>query len=159
VRLFPAFCALFLTGCGLTSSPADGLTFTAPYGWQASPGIMGYMQYWHPASRRDEMLVLIRSPFKQLDLSHAPNRIDLGNSTSRTHFDSWDRVEICGNQPAIYVIGESYRDTKSGEVERHMRMVMTNLSGATYIALYAYPLTGLPNGEALASLRQLCLKR
>ena len=29
-----------------TSSPADNLTFKAPAGWQASPGIMGFMQFW-----------------------------------------------------------------------------------------------------------------
>jgi hypothetical protein len=159
VRFRWAFCLLFLTGCGLTSSPADGLSFGAPYGWQASPGILGYMQYWHPAGGSDQLLMLMKSPFKEVDLSRAPSQTELQQTNIRVHVDSWDKITICGDQPALYIIGESLRNTKSGEEQTHMRTVISNLNGTTYIAAYAYPLTGEPNGEALAALRQLCLKK
>jgi hypothetical protein len=161
VRFLGAFCVLFLRGCGLTSSPADSLTFHAPYGWRASPGILGYVQFWY-APAGDQALILIRSP-KMVDLSRSVSQADFERSSSSTnvrwHVDSFDRVTVCGNQPAIYMIGEAYKDTKNGQVEDDARMVMSNVNGATYIAAYTYPQTGEPNGEALAALRQLCLKK
>jgi hypothetical protein len=160
VRFLGAFCVLFLTSCGLTSSPADSLAFHAPYGWKASPGILGYVQFWY-APAGQQALLLIRSP-KMIDLSRA-NQADFETSTSNTnmrwHVDSLDRVAICGDQPALYMIGEAYRDGKNGQVEDDARMVMSNVNGATYVAAYTYPQTGEPNGEALAALRQLCLKK
>ena len=103
--------------------------------------------------------MLVRLPFQQLDLARATNRIDLENTSSLQHVDSVERVTICGSQPAVYMIGENYRQSRSGEVESHNRVVMSNLNGATYMAVYTYPMTGEPNGEALAALRQLCAKK
>ncbi|MBV8655075.1 MAG: hypothetical protein JO160_03450, partial [Candidatus Eremiobacteraeota bacterium] len=55
-------CAVILAGCGLTSSPAEGLTFSPPAGWQSSPGIMGFMQFWRSPTNSEEVLMLFRSP-------------------------------------------------------------------------------------------------
>jgi hypothetical protein len=147
-----------LAGCGLTSSPADELTFRAPYGWSATPGILGTAQVWDPASRDGEVLVIVRLPGKQLDLSRATDQINLGTN-AREQVDSVDKITICGSQPAVYVIGESFQKTSSGDVESHSRVVMSNVNGGTYMAAYVYPMTTEPNGEALAALRQLCIKK
>jgi hypothetical protein len=159
VRIVAALCAFILGGCGLTSSPADGLTFRAPYGWQGTPGILGTAQIWHPPAQDGEVLMIVRLPIQQLDLSRATSQIDLQNASSREHVDSVDRIKICGNQPAVYMIGENFRKSVTGDVESHNRVVMSNLNGATYLAVYTYPMTAEPNGEALAALRQLCVKK
>ena len=36
--------------------------FKAPPGWQASPGIMGFMQFWRPPDNDNEVLMLFKSP-------------------------------------------------------------------------------------------------
>ncbi|MBV8148112.1 MAG: hypothetical protein JO092_03375 [Candidatus Eremiobacteraeota bacterium] len=152
-------CALLLAGCGLTGSPGDGLTFTAPYGWQASVGSLGTSEYWQSPSRSDERLFLIRSAGEQADLSNPPVSIYLGDPNMPSGIESREKIEICGDQAAVYLIGKGFRRSGSGEVESYTRVVYSSVNGHTYLAGYAYPVTSVPNGEALAALRQLCVKR
>jgi hypothetical protein len=70
-----------------------------------------------------------------------------------THINSWDKVTICGDQPALYGIGEYLQNMRYAE---NTRVVVSNADGAGYAAQYVYPVTVQPNGEALAALRQLC---
>jgi hypothetical protein len=147
-------CAMLLSGCGLTSSPADGLTFTAPYGWQASPGIMGFMQFWKPPARSDEVLMLFRSP-KQIN----PDEVLTSAKLKDTRIESKQDIKICGNKPAVYFTGAGTSSSaNNASTEAQMRMVMTNANGASYFAMYVYPIGTQPNGEALAALRELCPK-
>jgi hypothetical protein len=149
-----AICAATLGGCGLTSSPAEGLDFHPPAGWQGSPGIMGFMQFWKPPSRSDEVLMLFRSP-KQID----PNEVLASAKLRNTRIERRQEIKICGNQPAVFFAGAGTSSSANNSTtEAEMRMVMTNASGAAYFVMYVYPVGTRPNGEALAALRELCPK-
>jgi len=142
-----------LAGCGLTSSPADGITFTAPPGWQGSPGIMGFMQFWKPPGSSDQVLMLFRSP-KQVD----PNDVFTNAKLKDTRIERKEEIEICGHQPAIYFAGEGSSSSGGGSRESDLQMVMSNANGASYFAMYVYPIGDKPDALAVAALRELCAK-
>jgi hypothetical protein len=147
--------AALLCGCGFTSSPADGLTFTAPSGWQASPGIMGFMQFWKAPNDPEEVLMLFRSP-KQLSTSDVFNNAKLKD----TRVEARQTITICGNQPATYFKGEAQSSVDNGPSKPHtVEMTMTNANGATYFALYVYPVGHAADAQAETALHQLCVKR
>jgi hypothetical protein len=151
----PVLCVALLCGCGLTSSPADGLAFRPPAGWQGSPGIMGFMQFWKPPASSDEVLMLFRSP-KQID----PNEVLASAKLRDTRIERKQVIKICGNQPASYFVGAGTSSSNNNATtQAEMQMVMTNANGASYFAMYVYPVGTRPNGEALAALRELCPKR
>jgi len=146
--------AVLLSGCGLTSSPADGLTFTPPAGWQASPGIMGFMQFWTPSAHSDQVLMLFRSP-KQIDQSQVFETGKIKNAKIEEH----RQITICGNQAASYYKGSADSSTDNQPSKPHnLEMTMTNANGTTYFAMYVYPLDNSPNAQAESALRELCAK-
>jgi hypothetical protein len=144
---------LAASGCGLTSSPADGLTFTAPPGWQASPGIMGFMQFWKaPDSKQVLMLFKSPKPVKESDVFSSAKMNDTTTEEQRT-------IQICGNQAAQYVRGRGTTSGDSGKkTDDNIQLVMTTAGGATYFAMYVYPLDMTPDAQAAAAIRELCLK-
>ncbi|HVA33049.1 MAG TPA: hypothetical protein VNG31_02805, partial [Candidatus Baltobacteraceae bacterium] len=115
-----AVCALFLGGCGLTSSPADDLTFAAPSGWQPSPGILGFMQFWQPAKSHDEMLMLFKSP-KAIDIDQAFSSAKIRDA----RVSSKQHVTICGNESAVFVKGVAQSSVGSGPQTDHNLQMMT----------------------------------
>lgn len=145
-----AAAAVALSGCGLTSSPADNLTFKAPGGWQGSPGIMGFMQFWKPPAGKSEVLMLFKSP-KTLTTTEVFKNADLTDATVRAQ----KAITICGNQSAQYY--KALGTSKNGN-DSNIEMVMTNANGTTYMAMYVYPVAGTANGDAEAALRELCSK-
>lgn len=148
-------CAVAFAGCGLTSSPADGLTFAAPPGWAASPGIMGFAQVWTSRSNSDEVLMLFRSP-KQLDRQEVFDNAKLKDARIQQQSD----ITICGNQPATYVKGSAWSQVNNQERKPHtLEMLMSNAGGNTYLAMYVYPQNGRPNAQAESALRELCVKK
>jgi hypothetical protein len=149
-----AACAALLAGCGLTSSPADDLTFAAPAGWRASPGIMGFMQFWTSPSNSDEVLMLFRSP-KQLDRQEVFESGKVKDARVEQQHD----ITICGNQPATFLKAVAQSSTNNRPTTpHHLEMTMTNANGTTYFAMYVYPLDGTPNAQAERALRELCTK-
>ena len=144
------FSVLAASGCGFTSSPADNLTFKAPAGWQSSPGIMGFMQFWKAPSSNKEVLMLFKSP-KPLDTHEVFNNANLRDAKVQTQ----KPITICGNQPAEFFKAQG---TSSQGGDSNIEMVMTNAAGSTYLAMYVYPAGATPNGEAGAALRELCSK-
>lgn len=151
-----AACAVALAGCGLTSSPADGLTFAAPSGWQSSPGIMGFMQFWTPGgSNSDEVLMLFRSP-KEIDQSQVFESGKLKNA----RIEQQRQIKICGNQTATFFKGSAESSTDNHPSKPHnLEMTMTDAGGTTYFAMYVYPLDRQPNAQAEGALRELCVKK
>jgi hypothetical protein len=145
--------ALLLAGCGLTSSPADNLTFQAPVGWQASPGILGYMQFWKPPSGASEMLFLFKSP-KPIDTKQAFSDAKLGDE----NVEQQQQIKICGNQPAMFVKAKGTSTASGGSVQSEVQMTISTVGGNSYFAMYVYPANGRPNEQATAALRQLCAK-
>ena len=150
--MLPAVLAasLALGGCGLNSSPADKLTFKAPAGWQGSPGIMGFMQFWKPSGSKNEVLMLFKSP-KALTTTEVFKNADLTDAKVKQQRS----IAICGNQPAQYyrAVGTS----KNGG-DSNIEMVMSNENATTYMAMYVYPAGGAANGDAESALRELCTK-
>lgn len=147
-------CAALLSGCGLTSSPAEGLTFAAPSGWQSSPGIMGFAQLWTPGSNSDEVLMLFRSP-REIDRSKVFETGKLKNAK----IDRQREVKICGNQPATFFVGSAEASTDNHpDKPHHLEVMTTNANGTTYFAMYVYPLNRPPNAQAESALRELCVK-
>jgi hypothetical protein len=160
--LSSAACAVVLAGCGLTSSPADGLTFTGPSGWSASPGMMGFMQFWSPkGSNSDEVLMLFRSP-KQIDMSQPidTKEIMASGKVKNAKIEDEREITICGNQPAKYFRGYAESSTENSPSKPHaLEMLMSNAGGNTYFAMYVYPQNGRPNAQAESALRELCVKK
>lgn len=157
-----AACAVALSGCGLTSSPADGLTFTAPSGWQSSPGIMGFMQFWTPGgSNSDEVLMLFRSP-KQLDTTKQIDSKEImeNGKLKNTKIEEQRQITICGNQPATFMKGSAEESStgNNSDKQHNLEMIMSNANGTTYFAMYVYPLDRHPNAQAEGALRELCVK-
>lgn len=145
---------LAAAGCGFTSSPADNITFKAPAGWQASPGIMGFMQLWKAPGNGDEVLMLFRSP-KQISTSDVMSSANLKDARVETT----QRVTICGNQPAQFLKAQGTAQGLGTKGQNsNVEMMMSNTGGATYMAMYVYPNGGVPNAEATAALRELCAK-
>jgi hypothetical protein len=148
-------CAMSLCSCGLTSSPADDLTFVAPTGWQSSPGIMGFMQFWTPSSKSEEVLMLFRSP-KQIDR----DQILQSGKLKDVRFSQQHQITICGSQPATYLKGSAESSTGNQPSQPHnLEMTMANAGSATYFAMYVYPLDRSPNAQAESALRELCVKK
>ena len=156
-RAAPAFaCAgalLVPAGCAFSASPADGLTFQPPPGWNASPGIMGFMQFWRPPSNDREVLMLFRSP-KPLNESDVLSTQQLHGTLQDMTIERRSTIQICGHQPASYVEGRGH----SNKGEENVQMVMTNARGTTYLALYVRPADQAPNTAAQTAVRELCAK-
>jgi hypothetical protein len=149
---------LVMAGCGLTSSPARDVTFTAPAGWQASPGILGFMQFWRPPGNGDEVLMLFRAPKQESmqEIFSTSNMKDSDIIQRRT-------IRICHNQAAEYVraqgtihaIGDTGVHVNG---DAYVQLVGTNAGGKAYFAMYVYPKSRLPSAQAVAALRELCPK-
>jgi hypothetical protein len=143
--------AFAMTGCGLTSSPADNLTFKAPDTWSASPGIMGFMQFWTSPSTPKQVLMLFRSP-KPIDEHQAFSSANMKNA--KVEFDQ--QITICKTQPAHFVKATA-TSTKDGHDET-MQLIVTDLNGTSYMAMYIYPATAQPDSAAADAIRELCAK-
>ena len=144
---------LGVAGCGLTGSPADNLNFKAPPSWKGSPGIMGFMQLWKSPSS-DQVLMLFKSP-KPLQTSEVFSSADLKDASDVTT----QHISICGNQPAELL---KARGTAQSLMQKrrdvNVAMVTSNAAGATYLAMYVYPVGTQPDAGANAALRELCAK-
>ena len=140
---------VLLSGCGLTSSPADSLSFKAPKGWQAFPGIMGFMQFWKQPGA-DAVLMLFKSP-KPIKTTDVFDNADLRDA----RIEEQKPVTICGNQPAQYF--KAAGRSKTGH-DSDIEMMMSNVSGQTYMAMYVYPVGTQADAGAEAALRELCTK-
>jgi len=145
--------ALVPVGCGFTASPADGLRFQAPPNWQSSPGIMGFMQFWRPPSGRGEALMLFKSP-KTLRPSDVLSSGTMGGGLKSISVRNETGTKICGDQPATFLDGTAKNDRGDAIVD----MMLTNVKGTSYMAMYVYPVDRAPNPLAIAALREICAK-
>jgi len=141
--------AVLVSGCGLTSSPADSLSFKAPKGWQAFPGIMGFMQFWKQPNA-DAVLMLFKS-LKPIKTTEIFSNADLRDA----RIEEQKPVTICGNQPAQYFKAQGR--SKAGH-DSDVEMMMSDVGGQTYMAMYVYPVGTQADADAEAALRELCTK-
>ncbi|MGB8907979.1 MAG: hypothetical protein WCC84_04470 [Candidatus Cybelea sp.] len=149
-----ALAALSVAGCAFNSSPADGLQFKAPPDWRPSPGIMGFMQFWRPPADERQVLLLVKSP-KTLQPSDVFSDARLNDTLKNATIEQRQTIQICGNQPATYVAA---RGTSSRGGDDRVDLMMTNISGTTYFAMYVRPLEAAANPMAEAALKELCSK-
>ena len=147
-----ALAAVALAGCSFNASPAAGLKFAAPPGWKPSPGIMGFMQFWQSPGGEREALVLVKSP-RPIKIGDIFQNGELSGTVKNATVERQEATTICARQPAIYAeaLGES-----SGGAQAHVELMMTNVAGASYIAMYIRPAGASPNPMAESALRLLC---
>lgn len=153
VALF-AMLAVTVGGCALQASPADGLRFEAPAGWQASPGILGYMQFWRPPNKDREVLLLFKSP-RPMQTNEIFSKSKLQDTMKDVTFVAQQTIKICGTQPAKYV---QARGSSSQGAPIDIETVATIIGGSSYFAVYVRPIAVPPNPIALAALREVCPK-
>jgi hypothetical protein len=146
-------CALALAACAFNASPAQGLKFQPPPGWQSSPGIMGFMQFWRTPNDR-EALILFKSP-TPLTANDVFSNDRMKDTLKDMQVEQRHSIQICGNQPATYVRG---RGTSPKRGDEDVEMVFTTINRASYFALYTRPIGAAPNFAAQAALRELCPK-
>jgi hypothetical protein len=149
-----AFLILAQTGCGFQSSPAQGLNFTAPSDWKASPGVLGFMQFWRAPANNGEFLMLFHSP-KKLSADDIFSSDRMKDTLQDASIVRRQPITICDKQPATYV--EARGSSEKGRQDR-VDLVLSDVAGASYIAMYVRPVDAPPNPLALASLRELCAK-
>jgi hypothetical protein len=148
-----ALAAVVLGGCAFNTSPAQALQFRPPPDWRSSPGFLGFMQFWRPPVDDREVLMLFKSP-RQLQPSQVFADTRLQGDVRDTKIERRSTIRICGTQPAEYV--EARGTSSRGEAR--MEMVVTNVGGSTYFAMYARPVELPANPMAEAALRELCAK-
>ena len=149
-----AMLAVTVGGCALQASPADGLRFEAPAGWRASPGILGYMQFWRPPNNDREVLLLFKSP-RPMQTNDIFSNSNLQDTMKDVTIVTQQTIKICGTQPAKYVRARG-SSSQGGPID--IETVATIIGGSSYFAVYVRPIVVRPNPIALASLREVCPK-
>lgn len=153
-RAIIAALVLAAAGCGFNSSPASGLQFRAPGGWRASPGILGFMQFWRAPNDDREILLLFKSP-RPMQTSDFFSNSQVNQTVQHLTIQRRQDIVICGDQRATHVQG---RGVSSRGEDVAVDMVATNAAGTTYFATYVRPIAAAPNAMAEAALRELCPK-
>src|SRR5580704_17965331 len=120
-----ALFAFALGGCSMTASPADGLAFQAPSGWQSSPGIMGFMQFWRAPSDDREVLMLFKSP-KALVAGDVFSSANMQGTLKNVTVQRRRATKICGDQPAVYL---QARGSSAKGGDSTVDMVITTVHG------------------------------
>jgi hypothetical protein len=145
-----AVAAIGLAGCG---SPSAGISFNAPPGWAPSASILGLGQIWKsPDKQQFLMLMKIPVQMKPQDTFKTVNMED-------ARVEKQQHVTICGGQPAIY-LKSSGTSTLNGKREPStMEMIMSSVSGSTYVAMYARPEHAQGDGQAESAIHSLCAKK
>jgi hypothetical protein len=154
-----------LTACGLTKSPAEDITFTAPTDWTSTPGIMGRFQLWTggPASAK-QVLMLMKLP-QDSKIDRSFNASDIKEMTGPASVKDATMVEqrnmtICGSQPATYMkmrgVSSNNGNRKTDEM---IETVISKVSDGTYMAMHMYPVGTDPDKQAEAAIYELCPKK
>jgi hypothetical protein len=154
VLFMAAAAALTTSGCGLTASPADNINFVAPKGWNSSPGIAGFMQFWR-SPREGEVLMLFRSP-KPVSTSDIFRSADVKD----VQVESQKAIEICDGQQAAQQFNLRAKSESGGEThDVNATTVMSTSGGATYFAVYVHRVETPVDAGAVAATHELCQKK
>jgi hypothetical protein len=150
---------VLLTACGLTKSPAEGINFVAPNGWQSTPGIMGRFQLWTGGANAKQVLMLMKLPQDaKIDRTFSPSDMkDLAGPSAVKDATMLEQrtMKICGNQPALYM---KMRGVSSGQTktEEMIEAVVSKVSDGTFMAMHVYPVGSVPDPQADAAIYELC---
>ena len=108
------------------------------------------MQFWK-APGNDEVLMLFKSP-KPLKTTEIFTSADL-QGRRRSKPKSRSRSAATNRRSF-----SKRKEPSKGGHDSNIEMVMTNAGGATYMAMYVYPLGAQTNADAETALRELCAK-
>jgi len=136
-------------GCSF-KSPAEGLDFQAPAGWNSTPSMFGF-QMWMKPNKDGEILMLINHKgkmTKDFDLQTVPG-------TSKGEITSRKDVRICSNQPAKLYVMTGTTNNKPATTEL---VITTYGDDNNYMAMYTRPKDLSADPQAEAAIRMLCLK-
>jgi hypothetical protein len=152
-RILAASAALAaLAGCG---SPTDNTTFAPPASFHSIASIGPFVQMWQSGS--DQMLMLFAMPVKS-DLHDAMSQANVKDIAEM----NTETIKICdGKQQAIFVTGDTVGKTSSdGKTTKpqKLEMILTDISGKTYMAMYMRPMQTPADTAAEASIKNLCTK-
>ncbi|HTA38312.1 MAG TPA: hypothetical protein VK760_04510 [Candidatus Acidoferrales bacterium] len=149
----------------MTKSPADDITFTAPNGWQGTPGIMGRFQLWTGGdTNAKQVLMLMKLPqdakidktFSPSDFKDAAGPATLKGGTileQRT-------MTICGGQPARFMKMSGVSSNSDGKkTDEMIEAVVSKVSDGTFMAMHMYPVGAVPDPGAEAAIYELCPKK
>jgi hypothetical protein len=115
---------------------------------------MGFMQFWHPPSDDRQVLMLFKSP-KPLKADDVFSDARLKGTLKNVTVEGRSSIVICGHQPATYV---QARGTSSRGGDEFVDLVLTTVSGSSYLAMYVRPISTPTNPMAESALRELCTK-
>jgi hypothetical protein len=158
-RLFAAaFGLLFaatLAGCGSTT---DNLDFKVPSGYDAKVNTF-IMSLWTKGDKNnpDSMLMLFKMPVKMDDSKFDSSTFTSSGGVKNAKIESTDKIQICGNHPAMLVKMTGTSDQNKGK-DMDMEMLVTAWGGNTYMAMYGRPhgSTADPAGED--AIKSVCQK-
>jgi hypothetical protein len=151
-RLLAVASAAALAGCG---SATDSITFKAPSNFTTAASVGPFMQMW--TGPQHSALMLMALPTK-IDLDKAVTSSDIKDATIQKQAT----IQICGNQPAVYVSMIGQRETigsaapGGAEQKRQIDFLATNANGKTYMAMYMRPVGTPVDTAAEAAIRDIC---
>jgi hypothetical protein len=145
-----AAAVLALAACG---NATDNTTFSPPANFHSAASIGPFMQIWESGPR--SVLMLMAMPFKtKIDEAMSQAQIK-GSADMKT-----SKVAICdGKQQAIFASGEGQTSTTSSDkTPSEIELIVTEINGKTYMAMYGRPLHAPADAAAEAAIRNVCPK-
>jgi hypothetical protein len=158
-RIAALAATILLAACGLTKSPAEGLNFQAPAGWQSTPGIMGKFQMWMTGGGKTQQMLMLIDMGSDTKLNESFDLKDVKGSSPSSFVKNATvvtqrKMTICGNQPAIYI--KMRGTSSSSSSEENVELLISKAAQSAYMAAYIYPAALEPNASAEAAIYELC---
>ena len=98
--------------------------------------------------------MLLRSP-KRLTSEDVYSSANMQGGFKNVTVLRKQQMQICGNQSALFVEG---RATSRNDTESNVDIVITDVAGTSYMAMYLRPIDEPANQQAEAALHELCAK-
>lgn len=146
--------AATLAGCG---SATDSITFKAPVNYTVAASVGPFMQMWR--GPQQSALMLMALPTK-IDLDKAVTTADIKGAS----VEKESKIQICGNQPAIYVSMIGERETfvsaapGGAQQKRQIDFLATNVNDKTYMTMYIRPVGTPADPSAESAIHDVCSK-
>jgi hypothetical protein len=112
------------------------------------------MQFWRPASNLREALMLFKSPTR-LSADDVYSSGNMQGSFKSVTVLRKGPIQICGNQRALFVQGIA---VSRNDTESKVDIVITDIRGTSYMAMYLRPIDVSADPQAEAALHELCAK-
>jgi hypothetical protein len=142
--------AAALAGCG---HAADSTTFTAPPNFRSVASIGPFMQIWEAGP--ENSLILFALPVKT-NLDNAMQQAQVKDVQDMHQ----SKIAICGGQPAMFMTAQGVASTGAKDSPpSQIEMVVTDINGKTFMAMYDRPLHAPADPAAEAAIKNICAKQ